>query len=224
MFSIVVPIFSLDLLGVPHTEQNDLCYLPRNEWMRLMHLDCPDILLVEVIQGDVRRVFTVGEAHDEEDAIYIPYNCIGAFSEGEVVNVLRYITMPPVATQITIQPLETELYQCDIVAAVSKVLANMNVLHIDTTLKVPCEELGDYIVEVFIKDCQPEKIVLLRGECPLEIAQVEDSLAPSGLDPLAAPSVPSASSTFNEIMEIPETKPLKNGFVPFSGVGRKLGS
>ena len=225
-----MPVYSLDNLGVPHTEQNDLCYLPRHEWLRLIHLDCPDILLIEVCQGDVQRILTVGEAHDNEDAIYIPYNCIGAFSEGENVEIRRYTHMPPIATLITIQPLETELYQCDIAAAVSKVLANMNVLHNHTTLKVPCEELGGYIVEVFIKDCMPEDIVLLRGECPLEISEIVDDLPPPSAPsaPSAPPSTPpSTPSALNELVEIPEQKEeivSKTGFVPFSGAGRRLGS
>ena len=219
----------MDELGVSHTDQHDLCYLPRHKWVQLMHLDCPDILLVEVIQGDVRRVLTVGEGHDNGDVVYIPYNCIGAFTEGEEVIILRHIEMPPVATQITIQPLETELYQCDIPGAVSKVLANMNILHKHTTLKVPCEELGGYIVEVFIKDCQPEDIVLLRGECPLEIEQVaEEPSAPapaSALAPLTPSWTPSASNQIVEVPEIPESIiPKKNGFIPFSGAGRKLGN
>ena len=225
MASLHLSIFSLDELGVPHVEQNDLCYLPHHEWLRLMHLDCPDILLLEIIQGDVRRVLTVGEGHHMGDFIYIPYNCIGAFEEGGDVIVRRYLEMPPIASQITIQPLD-DFYQCDIASAVSKVLANMNILHIHTTLKVPCEELGDYVIEVFIKACEPADIVLLRGECPLEIATSVDDATASSATALAStdPPVPVWTPS-TEVEEVPETiiRPLKNGFIPFSGSGNRLG-
>ena len=228
MPSLILSVFSLDNLGVPHTEQNDLCYLPRHEWLRLIHLDCPDILLVDIRQGDVRRVLTVGDAHDRGDAVFIPYNCIGAFEEGGDVLIQRYLGPVPIATLITIQPLETELYQCDIAAAVSKVLANMNILHNHTTLRVPCPELDGYIVDVFIKDCEPADIVLLRGECPLEISQNEGAEAEvASIEPVHPVGVYIPA---NQVVPIPEISeetiafPSQSGFAAFSGTGRRLGS
>jgi len=229
MSVLLLKVYSLDVLGIPREQQNDLCYLPKAEWRRLMHLDCPDILLLRVQQGDVKCTLTVGDSHEQEqDNIYIPYHCIGAFLEGAETQVYRCLDMPPLATKIVLQPLDNELYHCDIAGAVSKVFSCWNILEKNTVVSVPCEELGGYLVDVFIKDVEPADTVLLRGDCPMELAEPLENIVEWKEEAEAKASeekIPEGiwrpveeAATGSVVAETP------HGFVPFGGTGNRLGS
>lgn len=238
----ILRVYSLDTIGVPRDEQHDQIWLPKAMWHRLMHLDCPDVILLRVtqeIEEKVIRVLTMGQSHDlEQDTCYVPYWCIGAFVEGEECDVERHLSIPPEATKIVVQPLDSELYHCDISTAVSSVLQHWNVLERHTTLTVPCEELGGYLVDVFIKDFEPEGArVLLRGEVPLDLAEpiVELPGAVSGSEskrpdsPWAEPAFTqpvfthstSVASQF-DFGEEEESTYEKKAFQPFGGKGHSL--
>ena len=168
----MLKVYSLDTLGVSRQEQHDTVWIHKDHWLRLMHLDCPDVLLLRLVQGDVIRIATVGDNHEMNPGdIYVPYHMFGSFIEGEEVLVEREINMPPIVTKILLQPLDNELYHCDIAGAVGAVLGQWNVLSKHTTLSVPCEELGGYLVDVFIKDLEPADCCMLRGDVPLELAE-----------------------------------------------------
>ena len=218
------------MLGIPRDQQNDLCYLPKDEWRRLMHLDCPDILLLTIEQGESKCTLTVGDSHDQEqDNIYIPYHCMGAFLEGAEVIVRRCLEMPPLATKIVLQPLDNELYHCDIAGAVSKVFSCWNILEKNTVVSVPCEELGGYLVDVFIKDVEPADTVLLRGNCPMELAEPleqilewkeEEKKETKASEEEIPEGVWRPVAMDSKVAETPHT----TGFTPFSGAGNRLGS
>jgi hypothetical protein len=137
-------------------------------------------------------------------------------------------TMPPLATKIVLQPLDNELYHCDIATAVSKYLSEWQVLTVWTTLTVPCEELGGFPVDIFVQSIEPANIVLLRGEVPLELAEPIESVAE-----WTRPSLPHHIHTQQD--EEPEEEALVNfiqpvettqqssKFIPFSGTGYRLG-
>ena len=235
---VLLNVYSLDVLGIPREQQNDLCYLPKAEWRRLMHLDCPDILLLNVQQGDVKCTLTVGDCHEqEEDNIYIPYHCMGPFLEGAEAVVTRCLEMPPWATKIVLQPLDNELYHCDIAGAVSKVFSCWNILEKNTVVSVPCEELGGYLVDVFIKDLEPADTVLLRGECPMELAEPLEQILewtktedgkesneeiPEGVWRPVERSL-TTDAKVGEVAEVAESSHT-TGFIPFGGKGNRLGS
>jgi len=125
--------------------------------------------------------------------------------------------LPPVATKLTLQPLDSELYHCDIAKSVSEYLSNWHVLSEGTTLTVPCEELGGFLVDIYVQKAEPASTVLLRGEVPMELAEPLETVVE-----WQKPSVtqtPSIQEDFDQIL--PTTN--KSAFVPFSGRGNKLG-
>lgn len=236
MFTELLTIHSLDLLGVPRAEQNDVCHIHRDLWRQLLHLDVPDVLLLRLTQGETTRVVTLGDGHDQNPkSIFVPYHMIGVFVEGAEVRVERERTMPPVVSKIVIQPLDTEMYHCDIASSVSAVLGQWNVIHPHTTFTIPCQELGGYEVDVFVKELEPAgTCCLLRGEVPLDLAEplqtIEEFLLPGALAPSAfAATVPTrvptppvtARGTFApSSMFADEEEP--EGFRAFSGKGYSL--
>jgi hypothetical protein len=194
---------------------------------------------VEVIQGEQRFVLTVDSPHTgETDILYVPSR---VFTEliGTQVEVNLLTELPPIATNIVLQPLDTELYHCDIAGAVSEYLSHWNVLQKHTTLSVPCPELGGYSVDVFVQETEPADYVLLRGEVPMNLAESLLTV-PEWVTPVVLPPAPPAMKPPTPIPNEPEVfLPIpwggthqqqpppaprgKNGFVPFSGTGRRLG-
>lgn len=161
------------------------------------------------------------------------------FDGEEYILVKLLSEMPPLATKITLQPLDNELYHCDIATAVSEHLSKWSVLTKNVTLTVPLKELGGYLVDIFVKDIEPAETVLLRGEVPLELAEPIEAIpewtAPvpqQERPPTPRPEEPSVLSPGGNLMipmpipdvsnSRPEKRSRNSTFVPFSGVGRRL--
>lgn len=216
----------------------DRCSVHQNIWSRWITNQTTETLLVEVIQDEQRFVLTVDSPHDDApNTVYIPTYIYTTLTTQDVtVNLLT--ELPPIATNIVLQPLDTELYHCDIAAAVSEYLSHWNVLQKHTTLSVPCPELGGFPVDVFVQETEPSDCVLLRGEVPLNLAEslltVPEWTVPA---PAAAPAprpptpIPNEPEAFLPIpwggahqQQLPPPGPRgKSKFIPFSGTGHRLG-
>jgi hypothetical protein len=216
----------------------DHCSVHQDLWSRWITNQTTETLLVEVIQDEQRYVLTVDCPHDEEpNVIYLPSSIYISLTSQEVT-VNRLTEDPPIATNIVLQPLDTELYHCDIATAVSDYLSHWNVLQKHTTLSVPCPELGGYPVDVFVQTTEPADCVLLRGEVPLNLAESLLTV-PEWIPPTPTPPpterpptpIPNEPEAFLPIpwggaVQQQQSRPPTRGkpaFVPFSGTGHRLG-
>ena len=202
-------------------QEYDRCIIHKNLWTQWTD-NINEVLIVKITIGTNTHYLHIHSYHDiSEDIIYIPNRCIGSENTTEVT--MELVTeMPPQATKIILQPLDNEVYHCDISATVSAHLSNWQVLSEGTTLTVSCEELGGFPVDIFVKSIEPEKTVLLRGQVPLELEEpietVEEwinSTSPNQAVPafVDGPVLPEAQ-TNNKIHE--------KKFIPFSGKGYSL--
>jgi hypothetical protein len=173
--------------------------------------------------NETSHVFTVDSSHNQpRNVVYIPdhYSTeldIDLLYEAELLEEL-----PPVATQITLQILESDFAGIDIATAASEYLSKCNVLKRHSILQIPFPELGDLVIDVFVADTAPEEFVLLRGEVPLEIANSEPVAEPAQMIPFRQPT-PAEPLDFDAIL--PETHvPKPSGFNAFCGTGHRLGS
>lgn len=150
--------------------EKDGCFVPQHLWKRWIDAQETEVLLVEIHQGDVRFVLCVEGPHQESGSeIYIPHRYIHDLVFEERVNVHVLDEMPPKATEIVLQPLDSGFCGVDIASAASQLLSNWNVLSAGTILSIPCEELGGFHIDVLVKQLQPASTVLLRGEVPLVV-------------------------------------------------------
>jgi hypothetical protein len=182
---------------------------------------------VKQFEDPVTLVVSGGHT-DDDTVIYLPEALMMGMQQDEYCSIRVVTTLPPVATKVVLQPLDNELYHCDIGAAVSKKLSNWHLLRKNQTLTVECEELGGFPVDVFIKDVEPAETVLLRGEVPLELAEpleevVEWTATAAAPAPVPRPPTPTPAPPEDfETMFTPQPQP-KTGFQAFSGTGHRLG-
>lgn len=209
-------------------QEHDVCSVHSNLWNRWISSQTIETLLVEVSQGDQRFVLTVDSPHTgDSTTIYIPSRIFTGLQGPHVEMKLR-TELPPIATNIVLQPLDTELYHCDIAGAVSQFLSHWNVLQKHTTLSVPCPELGGYCVDIFVQETEPADCVLLRGEVPLNLAEslltVPEWSTPVPTHvPTERPDTPIPNEPEAFLPMHPPQPFSRGGFIPFSGTGNRLG-
>ena len=209
-------------------KEHDNCIVPKRLWKTWVDQQTAEVLLVEVRQGDTRCVLCVEAPQDvSSEHIYIPQRYFPEFEEHAISLVTVVKTMPPLATKIELQLVDSELYHNDIAGAASKVLSNWNILKVGTVLMVPCEEMGGYYIQVIVKSCEPADIVLLRGEVPLEIAEPlikGPSWFSAQRPPTPIPEEPVKFSDEDFAQLVPTTVSQLNPtrFTPFSGKGASL--
>jgi hypothetical protein len=204
-------------------QEYDRCIVHSSLWSEWTN-NIADVLIVKITQGEKVNYLHVHSHHSiSEDVIYIPTWCIGSVTTAEVT--MELVTeMPPEATKITLQPLDNEVYHCDIAGAVSAHLSNWQVLTEGTTLTVTCDELGGFPVDIFVKSIEPEKTVLLRGEVPLELEEPIETIE----EWIHSTSPNQAVPAFVDGPLLPEpTQPTNNEihqkkFTPFGGKGYSL--
>jgi hypothetical protein len=216
-------------------ETRDQCLVPHHLWRGWIEdQGSEDVLLVKITQGERTSILCVGGFTKESDSIvFLPRRCFLEFDTTIPTSIEVVKVMPPSATKITLQPLDNELYHCDIATAVSKVLSEWQVLTVGTTLTVPCEELGGYMVDIFVRAIEPENIVLLRGDVPLELAEPLETVPewtpqqsaqiPNETVHPNSPQEPFSEEGFSFLPNMPQEQ-NKQKFTPFSGTGYRLGN
>lgn len=204
--------------------ENDVCIIPKGLWSMWIQTQTDEILLVKITAEGKEYTLHIHSYHDNDpDTIYIPSWCFG--NTPLEVEMAR-VPSPPIATKLILQPLDSELYHCDIAAAVSEHLSKWQVLSEGTTLTVPCPELGGFLVDIFVQKTEPGPTVLLRGEVPMELAEPLETVVewqpPPKKEPEPQPpqqeQPPEAPEDFDEILPIKKSA----AFVPFSGKGYTL--
>jgi len=218
-------------------EQRDQCVVPQRLWRTWIQDQEAEVLLLELEQEGRTQLLCIGGGTTESDSVvFLPKRCFLEFNVGTFVHVRIKTRMPPLATKITLKPLDNELYHCDIVSAVSAHLSQWQVLTKWTTLTVPCQELGGFLVDIFVEDVEPATTVLLRGDVPMELVEpveaVHEWLAPTQSAPAGStilePVIPEIEREFNTFQELPDEEEglsqRQKKFKPFSGTGHRLGN
>jgi hypothetical protein len=217
--------------------QKDNCVVPRYIWQRWIEEQETEVLLVEIIQKNIRHVLCVDSYHTmEHDKIYISQRYISDLDLDDVVQVRVLDILPPIATKIVLEPLDIDSQGFDIASAVSEYLSHWNVLKSGTILTVNATEVEGYKLDIYVKATEPEDIVLLRGEVPLEIESNDEIREPLPHSPTHHPPThrpPTPIPQENEILEdfidmiggvqLPQQQPAEKKFIPFQGSGRRLG-
>lgn len=214
----VHPIIFLDE-DIP---DNGGCVIHSSLWSEWSS-EITELMLVKITHNDTVRILHVQSFHNNnKDTIYIPSWCF-SLDNSIQVNMERLDEIPPIATKITLQPLDIEAYHCDISSTVSECLSNWQVLSAGTTITIPIPILGGFLADFFVKSTEPSDTVLLRGEVPFELEEsietVSEWVKKTSPEPLPLPVyMPSTNhSLFPE-----EEVERKIGFVPFSGKGYRL--
>lgn len=197
-------------------------------WTRWVNEQTTEVLLLKINQGNTNHVFTVDSCHSlPRSIVYIPDRYSTEFDIANTYDAELLESLPPIATQITLQLLESDFEGIDIASATSEYLSKCNVLKRHAILQVPFPDLGDLVLDILVVDTAPEEIVLLRGEVPLEIVNSEPlpEVAPTLTTPTTTPTIIPTQETsdfdsFDDILPIRQTC----GFQPFSGKGYRLGS
>lgn len=155
------------------SSERDICIVHRSLWEKWINQQTTEVLLISLKQGDGEEtILCVDTYHTHSpDTIYIPFRIMNNKNYYSFVDVKVLEKLPPIATKIELQPIDSAIYHADIPSAVSAYLSHWNVLSEHTMLSVPIPELGNYVVELFVTKTEPEKTVLLRGEVPFEIVE-----------------------------------------------------
>ena len=236
MDTLLFSVSSLRLIS-DDSQQKDNCHVPRHIWERWIDRQQTEVLLVEILQRDVRHVLCVDGYHEQErDHIYISQRYMSDLDQGEYVEVRVLKELPSLATKITLEPLDADSYGFDIAAAVSIHLSNWHVLKAGTILTVAATEIEEYTMDIYVKATEPEEFVLLRGEVPLELVPLDEPLPQQQQiqrPPTPIPAGPESFEDFGDMLGGAHNVPVRpaqgftvnaGGFTPFSGQGRRLGS
>jgi hypothetical protein len=243
--------YPLNVLSDSYTDdsEKDICVVHRSLWESWVHQQTTEVLLASIKQDETETILCVDTYHTHSpDIIYLPRRVMGTMNLNTFVEINVVQTLPPIATKIELQPIDSAIYHTDIPSAVSAYLSHWNVLSEHTMLSVPIPELGDYVVEIFVKKTEPEKTVLLRGEVPFEIVESPFTIPEFQTDaivhsPQIQPQRPSTPvpedisqflpsySQSNQNLQNIQTQSaqtqaqtqVQTTFTPFSGTGYRLG-
>jgi hypothetical protein len=218
--------------------QRDQCVVPNRIFQQWVEEHETEVMLVELVQGSTKVTLCVEAPHSlNQETIYVPQRFLEQLEEDEYAEVRLLKTLPPLATKITLQPIDSELYHCDISAAVSEMLTSWHVLETNTVLSVPLPELGGFMADVLVKEIAPASCVLLRGEVELELAEPlihVPEFQPQAPAPVArppTPQLPPPNIVFEPVAQLFAAPSLQTNaphkqskdFVAFSGKGYVLG-
>jgi hypothetical protein len=228
MDTLLLSVSSLRLIS-DDAQQKDNCSVPRHIWQRWIDAQETEVLLVEILQRNVRHVLCVDSYHEQErDRIYVSQRYMSDLDQEEYVEVRVLNELPPLATKITLEPLDADSYGFDIATAVSEHLSNWHVLKAGTILTVPATEIEGYTMDIYVKAIEPEEIVLLRGEVPLDLVPLEEPPQQIHRPPTPVAAGPESFENFDDMFGGVHMRPPQRfsatNFTPFSGQGRRLGS
>ncbi len=210
-------------LNVEKPVQMDSCVVPEHLWMRWIERQTTEVLLLKVQVNETKHIFTVDSSHSlPRNVIFIPDHYVSEFDRETIYSAELLEEMPPIATQITLQLLESDFGDIDIASAASEYLSKCNVLKNHSILQIPFPDLDDLVLDVFVADTKPEDFVLLRGEVPLEIVGHQQEEPEQN----QRPPTPVPITDFSQIIgdEMFPAMGSSSSFTPFCGKGNRLGS
>jgi len=215
------------LLIDEYQPNGDGCALPKKIWERFINLQRTEVLLIEVSQGGEEKYIIPVMTHHSgaPDEIYLPDRILLSLDQAEYVKVKLLHEMPPLATEITLTPLQPDLVDgLDLSKIVSEYIADWHILKEGTILTIPCLDLGGLELDILVLKIEPSNCVLLRGEVSLIIdlpKPVQEQVQEQEQKHESKESKEDDTS-FETNMLIPiQEKPT--GFVAFSGQGQRLG-
>lgn len=212
-------------LNVERPLQMDSCIVPKHLWVKWINEQTTEVLLLRVQVNNTIHIFTVDSSHNlPRNIIYIADHYASEFDNETIYEAELLEEMPPIATQITLQLLESDFGDIDIASAASEYLSKCNVLKNHSILQIPFPDLGDMVLDIFVADTKPEDFVLLRGEVPLEIDSGQSQEEPHAQN--QRPSTPIPITDFSQIIGDEMFPGMGGGssFTPFCGKGNRLGS
>jgi hypothetical protein len=170
--------------------------------------------------------------HEPFRNLYLPLWMIDAghfLGEGEqaVVDILDEEFFPQ-ATKIVLRVIDSAFYNADIKVELERALSAIGVIKQHTTLQIPVEALGGFVIEVFVSETEPANIVLCDGEeVAVEFQEPVDQIAPPR-PPTPIPLPPATLSTDGMIPDgfLSGAQPTQRqtGFQAFQGQGHVIGS
>ena len=198
-----------------HKEHGDEIIIPQRilqTWMDRYPPGLPLLATVTNPDNEIVRTVCIGSGLPEgisqgtERSVYMPawiMDHLGV-QGGGVLSITPVLTELPLATKLTIRPLDNAAYHTDLRAAVESYLDMFHILEPNTTLSVPLEDLGGYEVMVFIETVEPAAVVRLGGEVIIEFCEPE-----GGIPELEESGSPSPPAGKLEPAPAPEPEPIK---------------
>ena len=177
------------------------------------------------------------------DALFVPswfLEFVGLEDGAQVELAFEKSEALPKATRLSFKVIGDIPSDVDVRDLLEEPLSQLGVLEVGQMIPIP-------IIDglLLLQECEPENVVFLDGEADLEIEN--ESRAPPSASAASTPSASSASASaasasaaasqqdqdyqtpFTQVEEIdfssmlPPSTPAPSGFVPFQGVGRRLG-
>jgi hypothetical protein len=189
---------------------NYTCFLPERKW-RDIHDDNSEVkrVFANILCGDKEYVCALGRPvrsgiETGGNPIFLPpwlVQAMGLEGVGDSVTV-NWISEEhaPEATKIVLRPHEAAFYHGDARDELEPVLTQYGMLKQGTTIPVPIEALGGYVVLFDVIATEPAELVLMQGdEVAIEFEQALDWVEP--VVPAAAAAPPSALQPVNVPLE-----------------------
>jgi hypothetical protein len=220
-------------VSTSHKEHGDEIIIPQRilqTWMDQYPPGLPLLAKVTNPDNDIVRTVCIGSglpseiSQGTERSAYMPawiMDHLGV-SGGGLVSITPVLTELPLATKLTIRPLDNAAYHTDLRAAVEAYLDMFHILEPNTTLSVPLEELGGYEVMVFVEAVEPAAVVRLGGEVIIEFCEPEGGipeLEPE-LEPEPEPTV--ATTVATATVEYPSINPVVTPVQPLTTDEKEL--
>jgi hypothetical protein len=173
---------------------------------RQLHDRLPDAkrIFAVIRAGDRSHVCALGHPvrgglrDGDDEPVYVPpwmLQTLRIEGAGDIVEV-EWIPeeFAPEATKIVLRPHESAFYHADAREELEPVLTRYGILQVGTTIPVPLEVLGGYVVLFDVVACEPADLVLMEGdEVELEFEKALDYV-----EPVAAAAAPSAPAPQEE--------------------------
>jgi len=217
-------------VSTSHKEHGDEIIIPQRilqAWMDRYPPGLPLLARVTNPDNEIVRTVCIGSgipsmpdqvSQGTERCAYMPawiMDHLGV-QGGGLLSMTPVLTELPLATKLTIKPLDNAAYHTDLRAAVEAYLDMFHILEPNTTLSVPLEELGGYEVMVFIESTEPEALVRLGGEVIIEFCEPEGGI-PELEEPVPVPvPVPEPEPEPEATIEYPSVNPIVTPVQPLS--------
>jgi hypothetical protein len=201
---------------------------------RQLHDRMPDAkrIFAVIRAGDRSHVCALGHPvrggmrDGDDEPLYVPpwmLQTLRIEGAGDLVEV-EWIPeeFAPEATKIILRPHESAFYHADARAELEPVLTRYGILQVGTTIPVPLEVLGGYVVLFDVVACEPADLVLMEGdEVELEFEKALDYVEPAPVPSAPAAAVTSEPFGTEEMLPAaaPAAKPEPKGHI-LGGVNR----
>jgi hypothetical protein len=214
------------------TEDESWSARPTKNLMRRLHSQ-DSARWIAAFDGGRISVGDPVSSFTSSDALFVPswfLEFIGLEDGAQVELAFEKSEALPKATRLSFKVIGDIPGDVDVRDLLEEPLSQLGVLEVGQMIPIP-------IIDglLLLQECEPENVVFLDGEADLEIeneSRVTTPSASSDSDSAAASQQTldqDYQTPFTQVEEIdfssmlPPTTPAPSGFVPFQGVGRRLG-